>query len=116
MTSNRVHDAARYGTHHINIADNSLDNRLYTSSPFSYNTSKTSHAHLEVFLSCLKQFGVNYITLKCFNITITESEKNSYTIALVFFNLSLSAHRDQKSYTHQTGVCSMQNPACPVEA
>lgn len=30
MTSNTVHNGARYGTHHINIADNSLDNREFT--------------------------------------------------------------------------------------
>lgn len=114
MTSNRVHDAARYGTHHINIADNSLDNREFTHHHL-FPTSEISHVHLNVFLICSKHFGVDYVTLKCFTSTITESEKNSYTIALVIFNLSLAAetkHHTQTTQAFHAEPCLPEGQPC----
>lgn len=104
MTSNRVHDAARYGAHHINIADNSLDNREFcTSSPFSYNRSKTSHAHLKVFLICSKHFGVNYVTLKHFNYYHRIREKLIYH-CICDFQLAFGSTERTKHHTQTRPV------------
>lgn len=101
---------------HISIADNSLDYTGFTQLSFCSNVSDTSHAHLEVLLSCSKHSGAkSYSSISSLlsamqrKVHRTSFHASDFQFVCGSTQRPNTIHRCDKRWSKEASLCPVQS-------